>query len=485
MSFPEMEQNPDNPFSDDDYFGPVAEHAQAVIDGRIRRLVVTQPPGTLKSKTWLVALVSWAWIDLPHLKFLCAGNEMDLSMRDSVACRKLLRSEWYQSNFRPGWRFTDDQDAKKLFNNSAGGFRQCTSSGSAVAGKKADVILVDDLHDAAQVHRPAIREADCFWFDNTLWDRQNDFTRSAIVVIAHPLHPSDATQRLIARGWPHLALCERMEGRLRKVFPLGGTDPRADGVYLRPTRFGPMQEADVKANSGESVWEAKYQGRPRVVEGSMFPKERVNILSAIPSGFEAVRYWDTAATKNETSCHSSGVLLGRYPHPVLPGHFRWAVADVVRGKWTWSERDTVIRQTAEADRWRSNCRVAEIVIEHPGGSGGVQVAEIVVSSLAGFNVSIDPPTQDKVTRAGPLSAQWAAGNVDLVAGPWNAAYLDRMENFPGLPDKDDTDASSGAFNRQALRGKPDETPLARPNPVDSLPRGTLPGGKVDARNARF
>jgi predicted phage terminase large subunit-like protein len=55
-----------------------------------------------------------------------------------------------------------------------------------------------------------------------------------------------------------------------------------------------------------------------------------------------------------------------------------------------------------------------------------------------------------VERADPLAAQWQAGNVKLVRGAWNKAYLDEMEAFPAGSHDDQVDASSGAFNKLAL-----------------------------------
>jgi phage terminase large subunit-like protein len=47
-----------------------------------------------------------------------------------------------------------------------------------------------------------------------------------------------------------------------------------------------------------------------------------------------------------------------------------------------------------------------------------------------------------------LSAQAEAGNVKLVRGTWNDAYLNELENFDGSDGcvADQVDASSGAFH---------------------------------------
>ena len=66
--------------------------------------------------------------------------------------------------------------------------------------------------------------------------------------------------------------------------------------------------------------------------------------------------------------------------------------------------------------------------------------------LAGFSVRAVRETGTKVSRAEPLAAQWQAGNVALVAGPWNETLLGQYEAFPESKFKDLVDAGANAFN---------------------------------------
>ena len=56
-------------------------------------------------------------------------------------------------------------------------------------------------------------------------------------------------------------------------------------------------------------------------------------------------------------------------------------------------------------------------------------------------------TGSKETRAKPASAQAEAGNIKLVRGAWNEAFLTEVENFPSTNTKDDqVDALSDALD---------------------------------------
>ena len=81
----------------------------------------------------------------------------------------------------------------------------------------------------------------------------------------------------------------------------------------------------------------------------------------------------------------------------------------------------------------------------PGQAGKEQAASYV-KMLVGFSVSTVRETGSKTSRAEPFAAQWQAGNVEVVAGPWTEALLSQYESFPESKFKDMVDAGSNAFN---------------------------------------
>ncbi len=177
----------------------------------------------------------------------------------------------------------------------------------------------------------------------------------------------------------------------------------------------------------------------RLAAGLVFNRVWFEIRDVHPAAVTWMRAWDNAATLGQGD-YTAGVKLGRDESGVY-----W-VADVVRGQWSAMQRDQVIRQTALLD----GPDVA-IVLEQEPGSSGKQVAEIGVRMLAGYIVSVDKPTTDKLTRARALASQAEAGNVKLVRGAWNADYLDELHGFPEAKHDDQCDASCLAFNRLLAR----------------------------------
>ena len=164
------------------------------------------------------------------------------------------------------------------------------------------------------------------------------------------------------------------------------------------------------------------------------------MLPAAPVCEKYVRYWDKAsAVDGDFTC---GVLMG-----VRDGTYY--VIDVQRDRLSTFARESLIKQTAQLDKQAYGARVTTWIEQEPG-SGGKDSAVSTVKNLAGFIIRVERPSADKVTRAEPLSAQAEVGNVKLVAGAWNEAFLSELHSFPTGSFDDIVDSASGAFNRLAL-----------------------------------
>lgn len=177
--------------------------------------------------------------------------------------------------------------------------------------------------------------------------------------------------------------------------------------------------------------------------GSYFPRTKVAILTAIPADVKQwVRRWDLAATTpsevNPSPDATASVLMG------LRENGRVVVADGISVREDAYEVRTMIKNIATQDYAKYGYTVATVIPQDPGQAGKDQAASLI-SFLIGHKVTAVRETGPKHVRAEPLSSQWQAGNVDIVAGLWNDDYLAEMEGFLVNQHDDYVDASSGAF----------------------------------------
>lgn len=189
------------------------------------------------------------------------------------------------------------------------------------------------------------------------------------------------------------------------------------------------------------------------IAGLMFRRECFLPVDSAPREARRVRYWDRASTPGSGK-YSAGVLMAMDHRGLI------YVEDVVRGQWSYHDRNVIMEQTAERDRRRYQGEVV-IYTEQEGGSAGKEVSQQIVSMLAGHPIFVDIvsgkqsrmvdgqelPGDAKVIRARPFEAQAEAGNVRIVRAAWNADWLDELCAFPEYTYSDQVDATSGAFNK--------------------------------------
>lgn len=421
----------------------IAEHLEACAKGEITRLLINVPPGTSKSTSTSVFFPAWLWgpFGWPGARFIGASYEQTLATRDNRKARLLISSEWYQKHWPTA--LVGDQNEKTGFENDKQGFRQSCAVKS-MTGKRGDFVVWDDPLSPEKAYSEVERETANRVFAETLPTRLNDPRKSVIIIVMQRLHENDVSGYILARdlGYEHLCLPMEYEAERKCRTSIGFEDPRTtEGELLFPERFPREVVERDKAVMGSFATAGQFQQRPVPREGGMFKHHWFNTVNAAPSGTVWVRGWDLAASTKSDSPWTAGVKIGRTPAG------RFVIADAKRERVNTPRQ--LIRSTAEADG-----RVVFISYPQDPGQAGKDQARSIAQDLAGFKFKSSPESGDKATRAEPLAAQAEAGNVDILRGDWNAAFLDEICAFPFGKFMDQVDAASRAFNE-----------LARPKPT--------------------
>ena len=182
----------------------IAEHLQAVVDGQIKRLIINLPPRHCKSLLLSVAFPAWVWAQPltgptsgPGVPFLYASYADKLSLRDSVKCRRLIESPWYQARWGNRFQLTSDQNTKSRFSNDQGGERLITSIGAGVTGEGGNIICIDDPNAANEIASEASIEETIDWWTTTMPTRLNDLELGAFIIIQQRLAENDLTGHIL------------------------------------------------------------------------------------------------------------------------------------------------------------------------------------------------------------------------------------------------------------------------------------------------
>jgi predicted phage terminase large subunit-like protein len=481
--------HPTTPFTEGWAVGAVAEHLQAVTEGKITRLLINIPPGCTKSMLTNVMWPSWEWgpQQLRDMQYINSSYDMTLASRDMVNGRDLISSEWFQNRWPIEWK--EDDRGKTKFSNVNRGFRFACSVNGNVMGWRGQRFIIDDPHNTKTAESDAERGTACSWFTEATPTRFTDPKKPVYVIIMQRLHVQDISGTVIQslmekQDWVHLCLPMEFEPKYRcytKLKPVhhhaeaeckkriltegdamahwvdcDEDDPDAQIVYsqdprteenelLWPERHDAKSVRDLKVQltveGGEYAVAGQLQQRPIPREGGMFKLDKAGYCDVPPEGI-AIRGWDLAATKDRDGSGKktrAAYTVGCKMTLGFDGTL--TVDDVQRIRGDADEVRKLMRATAEADGYA----VAQSVPQDPGQAGKGQVLDFA-KILHGFDVRFSLESGDKEVRAEPLSAQWNAGNVKMVRAPWNAAFLAEITTFPGSTFKDQVDAAGRAYH---------------------------------------
>lgn len=419
----------------------ICQHLEAVTNGDLKRLLMNVPPGSMKSLLTGVIWPAWEWgpKGLPHHRFLGTAHKQDLAVRDNLKCRRLIRSSWYQRLWPIA--LTSDQDAKTKFENDKTGFREAMAF-TSMTGSRGDRVILDDPHSVDDANSTVKLAGDITTFREALPSRVNN-DQSAIVIVMQRLHEQDVSAVAIELGYEHLMIPMRFEEERRCATSIGWRDPRTtDGELMFPSRFPERQVVELENVLGSYATAGQLQQRPAPRTGGMFQRTDFEIVEAIPAGSRRiVRAWDFAATEVKPGKRPDWTVGLKMS---LVGDVFY-VEDVTRGQWKPSVVEQTLLNTASQDGQQVTIRMPE-----DPGAAGKSDAQTKIKLLKGYPVKAERVTGEKSLRARPASAQAEAGNVKLVRGLWNTAFLDEVCVFPAGSNDDQVDAFADALNELAL-----------------------------------
>lgn len=412
----------------------LADVLERVASGELKRVMVQLPPRHSKSE--LFSRLFSAYYLLKNPTHFVGVNSYAAELAHTLS--RASRENFIQC----GGRVKDDASAVRHWETAEGGGLWAAGVGGPIMGKGFHLGIIDDpLKNAEDAASEVIRNKQKEWYASTFYTRQEP--NAAIVIIQTRWNEDDLSGWLLEEerqgeqpeNW-HIVCLPAIAGEPFE-FPASCTvepDEREIGEALCPERYDIDKLLKMQARIGEYHFGALYQQRPTARQGSFFHVDRLEIVDALPVGLRFARGWDKAATANDGD-FTAGVKMGKASDGT------YYIADVIRGQWDTAARDRIIRQTAEIDT-RSVYQIGE---QEPG-SGGKESAQNFIRLLSGFGVAVVPSTAAKEVRADPFSSQVNAGNVKVLRGDWNKAFLDELRSFPHGRHDDQVDASSLAFN---------------------------------------
>jgi hypothetical protein len=142
--------------------------------GEVSRLLINQPPRSLKSICVSVAYVAWLLGHDPSRRIIVVSYSNEFAAELHRQFRMVIDALWYRALF-PAMRPAKDSGTELV--TTAGGSRYATSVGGTLTGRGADLIIVDDPLKAEEAMSETTRRRVIDWYAGTLVSRT---TRRAV-----------------------------------------------------------------------------------------------------------------------------------------------------------------------------------------------------------------------------------------------------------------------------------------------------------------
>lgn len=391
--------------------------------GATDRLMVLMPPGSAKSTYASAIFPAWWLLRRGRSNVVAACHTESLAAHFGRRVRLLLAGQGAAES-----ALARDDRAATRFATRTGGSYFATGVRGPLMGRRADLIVIDDpIKSQAEADSAQMRDALWDWYRADLTTRLSPGGRIALVMTRW--HEDDIAGRLLAGGdtWRVLRLPAIAEA----------DDPyRAPGEALWPEWEGLAALERRRQTVGPRAWAALYQQRPQSDLDALFKAGRIGVLDSEPACRRTVRAWDlaaTAASEGRDPDWTVGLKLAR----TEAGGY--AVLDVLRLRGGPLEVAAAIEQTAKLDG-----RGVPIGLPQDPGQAGKQQIAFLTQRLAGFRVVASPESGSKLHRAGAAAAAVEAGQLAVLRGAWNRAFLDELRDFPGGRKDDQVDALARA-----------------------------------------
>jgi len=271
----------------------IAHQLMRVRSGESRRLLINQPPRSLKSICVSVAYVAWLLGHDPTRHVIVASYSGDFAAELHRQFRMVIASEWYAAVF-PNLHLAKETGLELV--TSQGGSRYATSVGGTLTGRGADLIIVDDPLNANEIHSETARKRVIDWYGGALVSRLNDKQTGSIIAVMQRLHEDDLAGHLLRQGgWNHLNMPAIALEEETIELGRGGTHVRRSGDILHPERESREALEAIKAEVGSLLFSAQYQQQPVPVEGNLIRRSwfpAYDALPAGPAGTRIVQSWD-------------------------------------------------------------------------------------------------------------------------------------------------------------------------------------------------
>jgi len=409
----------------------LAQIFEDIANGKKRRVIVNIAPRHGKSE--LISYLAPAWFlgKHPQKKVIMASHTADLAVNFGRRVRNLVGMDTYKDIFPQVELQADSKSASRWGTNFNGEYF-AIGVGGALAGRGADLFIIDDPHSEqdAKTGRPDVFLPAWEWFQSGPLQR---------------LMPGGAIIIVMTR-WSKLDLTGQIVSQMNKE---DGVDQwevvdfpaiKDDGEALWP-EFWPVEELLAKkAGMDVRYWNAQYMQNPVSEEGALIKREWWRTWEdEVPPQCEfTIMSLDAAQEANNRSDYNALTTWGVFFNEKT-NNYAIILLNAIKKRLEYPDLKALVLE--EYKEWEPDAFMVE-----KKSSGSVLYQEM---RRMGIPVGEFTPGkgQDKIARVNAVSSLFQGGVVYAPDRRWAKDVIEECNDFPSGVNDDLVDSTTLALLR--------------------------------------
>lgn len=396
----------------------IAEKLEAVERGEIRRLMICMPPRHGKSELASRRFPAWFLGRNPGKQVIAASYNSDLANDFGREVRNIVAGQEFQNLFKA--ELAEDSKAANRWHTNEGGMYVAAGVGTAITGRGADVLLIDDpFKDRKEADSEIQRKTVWDWYTSTAYTRL--MPGGAVIVINTRWHDDDLSGRLLYE--------QEAGGDKWDVLSL----PAISKDQALWPEWYPMERLEqIRSVLPARDWNALYQQNPIPDEGDFFKLDWFGDYEDLPEKLTIYGASDYAVTDGDGDYTEHGVFGVDFNKNIY-------VLDWWRGQ-------------AASDVWID--KKCDLIVKHKpacwfGEAGPIRraIEPFMMSRLTQRNafcrIEWLPSVSDKASRARSIQGVASMGKVFFPKNAaWKGDVLSQLIRFPAGKHDDSVDVMS-------------------------------------------
>ena len=425
-------------FQMENYLSPphiklLASKLEAVERGDIRRLAIFMPPRHGKSILTSEFFPAWYMGRNPDKYIICSTYAQDLADDFGRKVRNQLQDKRYTDIF-PDAELSTDSSSMRRFNTTKGGVYYAVGAGSAITGRGAHLLLIDDpIKGREEADSAAMRKNLLDWYRATAYTRLRP--NGSVILIQTRWHEDDLAGWVLKEteheGWEVIEFPAILNERAAGMLDLEEGDPLWKESY-------PIERLEeIKKTIGTREWSSLYAQKPSVEEGNIIKRWwwKTWTREQPPEMDYILQSWDTAYTVTETSDYSACTTWGVFSGE---GGYNLFLIDSFREKLTFPElKNQAVHLYNEHQ--------PDLVLVEAKASGWSLVQELMRTGIP--ITPFNPKKMDKLARVHSVAPLFEGGRIWAPDTDESADVMNQFAMFPNTKHDDLVDSTTQALLR--------------------------------------